>query len=129
MKKYLALTVWMLCQLPTAFGQDTLKRVQTLEEIQYLNILENGYQGNIILEVVDEYNIPVNDYRSVLRAGDEIIFDVPQPGPRSTFYKDGSGLTVEIEKKGYDTYISKPITVSDQMEMACVIKIVLKKKK
>lgn len=127
MKKYLIIAL-VLLQIPAVFGQDTLKKNQTIEEIRYLNIVENGYGGNIILEVVDENNIPVTDYRSVLRSGDEIIFDVPQPGPRSTFYKDGSGITVQIEKKGYETYFSKPITVGDQMEMACVIKIVLRKK-
>jgi hypothetical protein len=127
MKNYLIIAL-VLFQVPVVFGQDTLKKNPTTEEIRYLNIVENGYGGNIILEVVDENNIPVTDYRSVLRSGDEIVFDVPQPGPRATFFKDGSGITVQIEKKGYETYFSKPITVDDQMEMACVIKIVLKKK-
>ena len=126
MKNYLKIALLVFACVPAAYGQDTIKKNQEL--ILYRNILENGYEGNIILEVVDENDVPVSDYRSILMANDEIIFDVPQTGPRSTFYKDGSGLTLQIEKKGYDTYISKPITTDEQMEMACVIKIVLRKK-
>ena len=125
MKNYLIISLLVLFQTPLVFGQDTLKKIRAQEEIRYQSILENGYKGNIVLDVVDENNIPINDYRSVLRSGDQIVFDVSQPGPRSIFTHDGRGLTIQIEKKGYKTYFSKPLTMDDKMEMATVIKIIL----
>lgn len=128
MKKYLIFAFVLLVN-SVVFGQDTLTKTMTIEEIRYLNIVENGFNGNIVLDVVDENNVPIEDYRTVMRSGDEVVFDVSQPGPRSVFYRDGNGLTLQIEKKGYETYFSKPLTMDDQMEMACVIKIILKKEK
>jgi len=128
MKKYLMITCVLLVSV-TSFGQDTLKKSPVAEEIRYLNIVENGFNGNIVVDVVDENNVPVKEYRTILRAGDDVVFDVSQDGPRSVFYRDGSGLTLQIEKKGYKTYFSKPLTMDDQMEMACVIKIILIREK
>lgn len=127
MKTHIIFALVVLLRTPALFGQDTIKRIETKEEIQYLNMLEHGYDGNVVLEVVDENNVPLSDYHSILRSGDEVIFDTPQSGPRSTYFHDGSGFTIQVEKKGYQTYFSKPLTTDDQMENACVIKIVLKK--
>ncbi len=127
MKKCLVI-VYVLLVSSVLFGQDTLK-TKSAEEIRYLNIVENGFNGNIVLDVVDENNVPLKEYRTILFAGEDVVFDVPQEGPRSVFYRDGSGLKVQIEKKGYKTYYSQPLTMDDRMEMACVLKIILVKEK
>jgi len=126
MKTTIIFALLILFEAPV-FGQDEKKKSEAKEEVQYLNIIENGYEGNIVVDVVDENNVPVNDYRSILRSDDSVIFDLPHSGPRSTFFQDGSRFTIQIEKKGYQTYFSKPLTTDDQMEKACVIKIVLRR--
>lgn len=97
------------------------------ETIQYLSIDQNGYGGNIVVNVVDEKNAPITDYQSILRSGEEIVFDVPQSGPVATFFEGGSDITIEIKKKGYRSFTTKPFSTDEKMEKACVIKIVLTK--
>jgi len=127
MRKEIVLGMLILVGAPAAFGQTETKTKSSTEQIQYQNIVENGYTGNIVLDVVDENNVPVTNYQSILYVGDQEIFNVTQEGPRSVFYRDGSGVKLKIEKKGYQTYVSPPLTMDDRMEMACVLKIVLVK--
>lgn len=120
---------FLTCLLFGSFGfaQITTEESVPNVTIQYLNIEENGFGGNIVVDVVDERNVPVTDYNSILRSGKEIIFDIPQTGPRVTFFEDGDNLTIEIKKNGYRSFRTKPFSIDEKMEQACVIKIVLLK--
>jgi len=110
----------------TGFAQSTTEKTD-VNAIRHLSIEENGFGGTIVIDVVDENNIPVYNYQAILVRKDEVIFDVPQEGPRSTFFEDGKKITVEIRKEGYQSFLSKPFATDPKMEMACYIKVTLKK--
>jgi len=115
----------------TMISCGTVKENGSQEDLNYtiesLSIAENGFTGNIIVEVYDNQGMPVKDYQSILRESGEVIFDVPQSEHQCTFFKDGKKLTVEIRKKGYKTFVSPPFATDDELENAQFIKIILGK--
>jgi c-di-GMP-binding flagellar brake protein YcgR len=109
----------------------SVKETSTNEELNYtiesLNIEENGFAGNIVVEVYDNEGAPVSDYQSILRNNDEVVFDVPQQNYQCTFFKDGKSLTIEIRKEGYVKFISQPFNTEEEMDNAQFLKITLEK--
>ena len=119
------LTFLLLLSAPlSGFAQSTSEKTD-VNVIRHLSIEENGFEGNIVIDVVDENNNPVYNYQAILVRKDEVIFDVPQKGPRTTFFEDGKKITVEIRKEGYQLFKTKPFSTPEEMEMACVIKAIL----
>ncbi len=116
----------MLSAPLSGFAQSTTEKTD-VNVIRHLSIEENGFEGNIVIDVVDENNNPVYNYQAILVRKDEVIFDVPQNGPRTTFFEYGKKIAVEIRKEGYQSFLSKPFTTEPKMEMACYIKVTLKK--
>lgn len=117
--------------LTTLYSCGTTKEIINSDSPNYtmenLNITENGFEGNIVVEVRDNQMNPINDYQSILTENGKIIFDVPQKRHRCTFFKDGKSLTLEIKKEGYKTVKTKPFSTDDEMELANFIKITLVK--
>jgi len=117
--------------IATLFSCGTTKEISSPKNTNYsivnLNIVENGFEGNIVVEVYDNQMNPLNDYQSVLTENGEVIFDVPQKGHRCTFFEDGKSVTIEIKKEGYKTVKTKPFSTDVEMELANFIKITLEK--
>lgn len=111
----------------SSFAQTTTDEQKDVNVIRHLSIEANGFGGTIVIDVVDENNNPVYNYQAILVRKDEVIFDVPQEGPRSTFFENGKKITFEIRKEGYQSFLSTPFKTDPKMEMACYIKVTLKK--
>lgn len=120
-----------LVSIATLFSCGITKEISSPENTNYsienLNIVENGFEGNIVVEVYDNQMNPIYDYQSVLTENGEVIFNVPQKGHRCTFFEDGKSVTIEIKKGGYKTVKTKPFSTDDKMELANLIKIILEK--
>lgn len=117
--------------MSTLFSCGTTKEISNSDNpnytIEHLNIAENGFEGNIVVEVYDTQMNPINDYQSILAETGKVIFDVAQNGHRSTFFTDGKSVTIEIKKTGYRTVKTKPFSTDYEMELANFIKIKLEK--
>jgi hypothetical protein len=96
--------------------------------IRSLNIDDHGFFGNIVVEVYDVEGNPINDFRTILRNGKKVIFDVPQKDHQCTFFKDGHDLTLEIQKKGYETLKTEPFITDEELDNAQFIRVTLRKK-
>jgi hypothetical protein len=96
--------------------------------IRSLSIDANGFAGNIVVEVYDVEGNPINEFRTILREGKEVIFDVPQKNHQCTFFKDGHDLTLEIQKTGYETLKTEPFITDEELDNAQFIRVTLYKK-
>lgn len=95
--------------------------------IENLSISENGFEGNIVVEVYDYQMNPITDYQSILTENGKVIFDVPQKEHRCTFFTIGNSVIIEIRKDGYKTVKTQPLSTDEEMEMASFIQIKLEK--
>lgn len=68
----------------------SVKETSTHEELNYtiesLSIEENGFAGNIVVEVYDNQGTPISEYQSIVRNNGEVVFDVPQQEYQCTFF-------------------------------------------
>ena len=127
MKKTLLSIVTAVILLSCASVNETWAQDEQGYTIESLNIAENDFAGNIVIEVHDSQGSPVTDYQSILRESDEVIFDVPQTEYQCTFFKDGKKVTIEIRKEGYKTFRSQPFVTDEVWDNAQFIKITLMK--
>ena len=118
-------TVVILTSCATA--QDTKTPDAISYTIEYLNIVENDFGGNIVLEVYDSNGNHITDYQTILKENGKVIFDVPQKDYNCTFFEDGKSVTIEILKDGYKPFITKPFATDDELELANYIKVTLVK--
>lgn len=125
--KVLAILVLTLILFACRTTKETNHSASADYTIEQLNIVKNGFEGNIVVEVYDKQMNPINDYQSILTENGKMIFDVPQKGHRCTFFHDGKNVAVEIRKAGYKTVKTNPFVTDEEMEMASFIKITLEK--
>lgn len=121
----------ILVLLLTLFACGGTKKISHSTSADYtmeqMNIVKNGFEGNIVVEVYDKQMNPINDYQSILTENGKVIFDVPQKGHRCTFFQDGKNVAIEIRKAGYKTVKTNPFATDEEMEMASFMKITLEK--
>lgn len=95
--------------------------------IENLNIVENDFDGNIVLEVYDSNGNHITDYQTILKENGKLIFDVPQKDYSCTFFENGKSVTIEILKDGFKPFITKPFATDEELELANFIKVTLVK--
>lgn len=96
-------------------------------EIKRLNIIENSFSGNIVIEVFDKEMNPITDYQSIIISDGEEIFNVHQKSSQSTFFVDKKEVVVKIEKNGYKTIKTNSLSIDTELEFANYIKVKMEK--
>ena len=96
-------------------------------EIKRLNIIENAFSGNIVIEVFDKEMNPITDFQSIIISDGEEIFNVHQKSSQCTFFVDKKEVVVKIEKIGYKTVKTNSFSIDAELEFANYIKVKMEK--